>query len=79
MREATIVGTHLGEYGGIPASKNRINLEVACFFIFDTESNPGKLLAERVYFDNESLLRQCRGETNVPTAIGLAEIYHAHA
>ena len=79
VREVTIAGTHLGEYGGIPASKNHINLEVACFFIFDTESNPGKLLAERVYFDNESLLRQCRGETNVPTAIGLAEIYHVHA
>ena len=77
IREVTIVGTHLGEYGGIPASRNHIALEVACFFIFDTGENAGKLLAERVYFDNESLLRQCRGETNMATKIGLVELSHS--
>jgi hypothetical protein len=76
IREVTIAGTHLGEYGGIPASNNHIALEVACFFIFDPK-NPGKLLAERVYFDNESLLRQCRGETSIPTKIGLVEMSHS--
>ena len=77
IREVTISGTHRGEYCGLPGSGNPICLEIACFFIFDTNSNPGKLVAERVYFDNESLLRQLRGETSVPTKIGLAEMYHS--
>ena len=74
VREVTIAGTHLGEYCGIPASSNPIALEIACFFIFGKGADAGKLLAERVYFDNELLLRQCRGETELPTKIGLAEI-----
>lgn len=75
VREVTIVGTHLGEYCGIPASNNPIALEVACFFIFGSGADAGKLLAERVYFDNESLLRMCRGETSVPTKLGLVDLY----
>jgi SnoaL-like polyketide cyclase len=76
IREVTISGTHLGEYCGLAGSGNPVCIEIACFFIFDSGSNPGKLVAERVYFDNESLLRQIRGETSMPTKIGLAEMYH---
>ena len=32
----------------------------------------GKLVAERIYFDNEILLRQMRGEADAPTGLGLA-------
>jgi hypothetical protein len=31
-----------------------------------------KLVAERIYFDNEILLRQMRGEADAPTGLGLA-------
>ena len=74
IREVTISGKHVGEYCGIAGSGNSFVFELACFFIFGTGSNAGKVLAERVYFDNEILLRQLRGETGMPTNIGLAEI-----
>ena len=77
IREVTITGTHRGEYCGVAGSGNLVSIEIACFFIFDTGSNPGKLVAERVYFDNETIMRQMRGETSMPTKIGLAEIYHS--
>lgn len=72
IREVTIKGTHIGDYAGIPGSNNPIAIEVACFFIFGSGDEKGKILAERVYFDNELLLRQCRGEA--ATTIGLAEM-----
>ena len=76
IREVTISGIHAGEYCGIAGSGNSFVFEIACFFIFGTGSNAGKLLAERIYFDNEILLRQLRGETGMSTKIGLAEISH---
>ena len=77
IREVTISGTHLGEYGGIAGSGNSFVFEIACFFIFGTGENAGKVLAERIYFDNEILLRQLRGEKGMPTKIGLAEMSHS--
>ena len=71
IREVTIEGTHKGEYAGIPGSNNPITIEVAAFFVFGEGDEKGKLITERVYFDNELLIRQCRGET--ATTIGLAE------
>ena len=73
IREVTIIGTHQGEYCGIPASGNSVRFELAAFYIFDTENHTDKLLAERIYFDNETLLRQMRGEDNAPSGIGLAD------
>ena len=72
IREVTIEGTHKGEYAGIPGSNNPIAIEVAAFFVFGKGDEKGKLIAERVYFDNDLLIRQCRGET--PVKIGLAEM-----
>jgi len=71
IREVTLKGTHKGEYAGIPASNNPMTIEVAAFFVFGEGDEKGKLIAERVYFDNELLIRQCRGEA--PAIIGLAE------
>jgi steroid delta-isomerase-like uncharacterized protein len=71
VREVTVTGTHKAEYCGLPASGNRINIEVAAFYLFSKE-DPSKLVAERIYFDNDTILRQIRGEENAPTGIGLA-------
>jgi len=51
--------------------------KIACFFIFGKGADAGKLVAKRIYFDNELLLRQLRGET--PKTIGLAQTDFASA
>lgn len=71
IREATITGTHLGEFAGVPASGNSVRIEVATFFIFGADDAADKLLAERVYYDGNLLMRQIRGEEVAPTGIGL--------
>jgi predicted ester cyclase len=69
-----LAGTHQGEYCGVRANGKPVCFEVAIFYIFGTGSDADKLVAERVYWDNEMLLRQMRGEENAPTGIGLANI-----
>ncbi len=32
------------------------------FFVFGTGEQEGKLIAERIYFDNDTVMRQIRGE-----------------
>jgi len=68
----TVIGTHKGEYCGVPASGRRCSIEIAAFYLFGEGEEAGKLLAERIYFDNEVLLRQMRGEADAPTGLGLA-------
>lgn len=72
IREVLINGTHLGEYGGVPASGNRVAFDLAGFFLFGSGENTGKLVAERAYFDNEIVMRQIRGEADAATMISLA-------
>lgn len=59
VREVVITGTHSGEYFGNPASGRSVRVAIACFFLFDEESN---LRTERVYFDNASLFEQMRSK-----------------
>jgi steroid delta-isomerase-like uncharacterized protein len=79
VRELTITGTHQGEYCGVPARGRPVRIELAAFYLFGTGTDAGKLMAERIYFDNELMLRQMRGEANAPTGIGLAELSQATA
>lgn len=72
VREITLSGTHRGEYCGVPASGKVVRVEVACFFLFHGAGEDVVLVGERVYYDNETLLRQMRGEPGAPTGIGLA-------
>ncbi|MGW1675877.1 ester cyclase [Saccharopolyspora sp. NPDC002376] len=71
VREVTIDGTHQGEYCDAQPAGRRVSFELAAVYIFRPEK-PGKLLAERIYFDNETVLRQMREEENAPAGIGLA-------
>jgi hypothetical protein len=46
---------------------------MSVFYLFGTDEDADKLIAERIYFDNELVLRQMRGDADVPTSIGLAK------
>jgi steroid delta-isomerase-like uncharacterized protein len=61
IREGTASGTHSAEFAGVPASGNFVSFEVCALYIFD-EEEPDKLIAERAYWDNDSLIRQLKGE-----------------
>ena len=60
IREVQIVGTHSGEYCGLPATGRRVSIQLIGLFLFDTTT--GHLNAERIYFDNNTILAQIRGE-----------------
>jgi steroid delta-isomerase-like uncharacterized protein len=60
IRELIITGTHSGAYQEIDATGRRVRFACACFFQFDGE---GRLKTERIYFDNETVLRQIRGRS----------------
>jgi predicted ester cyclase len=71
VREATITATHEGEFAGIEPTGRAISFELAAFYVFgSSDGEAGKLVAERIYYDTESVLRQLRGEAG-PTGVGL--------
>ena len=43
--------------------------QLAGFFLFGTGQQTGKLLAERIYFDNETIMRQLRGEMDEASVV----------
>jgi steroid delta-isomerase-like uncharacterized protein len=53
--EATISGTHMNEWSGIPASGRRIQFPLCTVFPFDDND---RITGERVYFDNALVLKQ---------------------
>jgi len=54
--ETIITGTHLGPYLHMPASGNPITIELAGFYLFDEHCS--KLVAERIYYDQASVMAQ---------------------
>lgn len=70
--EVTLSGTHKGEYCGIPASGRTVTIELAAFFEFGDGEQAGKIVCERIYWDNETVLAQIRGDADAPTGVGLA-------
>lgn len=58
VREVVIAGTHLGNYQGLEATGQHVSFSCAFMFEFDS---CGRLKTERLYFDNETLLRQMHG------------------
>jgi steroid delta-isomerase-like uncharacterized protein len=52
--EAVIRGTHLGPLRGLPPTGREFELPIFSIFLFDQE----KLVCERVYFDQTTVLRQ---------------------
>ena len=76
VREVAISGTPKGDGCGIPGTGRHVRWQLAGLFLFGTGQQAGKLLAERIYFDNETIMRQLRGEmdeasvVDFPTASG---------
>jgi predicted ester cyclase len=69
VREMTIEGTHKGEWCGVPETGRRVKFHLVVLYLFGKDDRSGKLLAERIYFDNETVMKQIRGdaEASVPS------------
>jgi steroid delta-isomerase-like uncharacterized protein len=63
--EAIIRGTHLGPLRSLPPTGRSFELPILSIFLFDGE----KLVCERVYFDQATMLRQL-GIARDPVSIG---------
>jgi steroid delta-isomerase-like uncharacterized protein len=74
IREAQITGTHKGEYCGIQATGRRVSIALMGFFLFDMAT--GHLNAERIYFDNNTILAQIKGEMSPDDVFDLRRIEH---
>jgi predicted ester cyclase len=69
VREITVLGTHKGEWCGVAGTGRRVKFHVAVLYLFGKDNTSGKLLAERLYFDNETVMKQINGDAeaaNVP-------------
>ncbi|WP_418004424.1 ester cyclase [Mycobacterium sp. PDNC021] len=60
--EFWLLGTHLGPLGGIPATGSRHRTRMTAYFVFDENEN---LVAERIYFDTLTMLKQLVGGLNL--------------
>lgn len=59
IREVVITGTHRGEFAGVKPLGNRLRIDMAAFYTFDAAS--GKLISEKIYYDQASVLEQMHG------------------
>ena len=57
VREVTISGTHRGDWCGIAGTGRQVKFHLLGLFLFGKGKDSGKLLAERIYFDNETVLK----------------------
>jgi hypothetical protein len=62
VREVTISGTHRGDWCGVAGTGRPVRFHLAGLFLFGTGENAGKLVAERIYFDNETVMQQINGK-----------------
>ena len=56
--EFWLMGTHLGNLGGIPPTGSKHRTRMNAYFIFDEDEN---LVTERIYFDQLTILKQLIG------------------
>ena len=65
IREVTISGTHKGDWCGVAGTGKPVKFHLAGLFLFGKGENSGKLVAERIYFDNETVMQQINGKLDV--------------
>lgn len=56
--EFDLLGTHLGTLRSLPATGRSFRCRMAAFFVFDE----ARIVCERVYFDQATILRQLTGD-----------------
>ena len=61
VREITVEGTHKGEWCGVAGTGRRVKVHFCVLYLFGKGDNSGKLLGERLYFDNETVMKQING------------------
>jgi len=66
IREVVISGIHKGEFAGIKPLGNPIRVPMAAFYTFDTASR--KLISEKIYYDQASVVRQMQSEAKPAVA-----------
>ncbi len=62
IREVTLSGTHEGDWCGVAGTGRRAKFHVLGIFLFGSGDNADKILAERIYFDNHTVLQQLSGD-----------------
>ena len=62
VREITVQGTHEGEWCGVAGTGRRVKFHVCVLYLFGKDDTSGKLLAERFYFDNETVMTQINSQ-----------------
>ena len=65
IREITVEGTHKGEWCGVAAT------HFCVLYLFGKDDTSGKLLAERLYFDNETVMKQINGDAEAASRAGV--------
>ncbi|MEU1998019.1 ester cyclase [Nocardia gamkensis] len=66
--EFYLLGTHLGPLGPVPATGATFKVRMTAFFVFRGEDD---LVAERIYFDQLTLVRQLLGSINPKSFRGI--------
>ena len=84
VREIAVQGTHKGEWCGVAGTGRRVKFHACALYLFSKDDTSGKLLAERLYFDNETVMKQINGQAeaaSVPEVgdhqIALAKCVHS--
>ena len=50
------------DWCGVAGTGRRVKFHVAVLYLFDEDDTSGKLSAERIYFDNETVMKQINGD-----------------
>jgi len=67
IREVTFSGTHKGDWSGVPGTGKRVKFHILAIFFFGKGKDVGKIVAERIYFDNDTVLKQISGAMDPST------------
>jgi predicted ester cyclase len=71
VREIAVQGTHKGEWCGVAGTGRRVKFHVCVLYLFGKNDTSGKLLEERLYFDNETVMKQINGQAEAASVPSL--------